>query len=87
MIENFFANGNEVYKGYVDDYRNTDNAWMETVAYNFHDETGKLVGKMNLSAGDDAAAVKWLDLNKDIHLHANHVDILLKVVNALNAYW
>ena len=30
----------QVYKGYVDDPRNTDNAWMETVAVNFHDETG-----------------------------------------------
>ena len=30
----------QVYEGYVDDIRNTDNAWMETVAVNFHDETG-----------------------------------------------
>lgn len=30
----------QVYKGYVDDPRNTDNAWMETVAVNFHDDTG-----------------------------------------------
>ena len=30
----------QVYSGYVDDIRNTDHAWMETVAMNFHDETG-----------------------------------------------
>lgn len=30
----------QVFKGYVDDPRNTDNAWMETVAVNFHDESG-----------------------------------------------
>ena len=30
----------QVYAGYVDDPRNTDNAWMETVAKNFHDEAG-----------------------------------------------
>ena len=29
-----------MYAGYVDDPRNTDNAWMETVAYNFHDDSG-----------------------------------------------
>ncbi|XP_077157062.1 ADP-ribose pyrophosphatase, mitochondrial isoform X2 [Paroedura picta] len=29
-----------VYKGYVDDPRNTDNAWMETEAVNYHDESG-----------------------------------------------
>lgn len=87
MIEDFFAQGNEIYKGYVDDYRNTDNAWIETVAYNYHDETGTLVGKMKLSAGDDAAAVKWLDLDKNSKLHANHIDILSKVVVLLNAFW
>lgn len=26
-----------IYKGYVDDPRNTDNAWMETRVINFHD--------------------------------------------------
>lgn len=30
----------QVFKGYVDDPRNTDNSWMETVAVNFHDESG-----------------------------------------------
>ena len=30
----------QIYAGYVDDPRNTDNAWMETVAQNFHDEDG-----------------------------------------------
>ncbi|CAL9693760.1 unnamed protein product [Knipowitschia caucasica] len=38
----FKSPGFEVYKGYVDDPRNTDNAWMETVAVNFHDESGKI---------------------------------------------
>jgi len=36
----FFPFFLQVYKGYVDDPRNTDNAWMETVAVNFHDESG-----------------------------------------------
>ncbi|XP_065359982.1 ADP-ribose pyrophosphatase, mitochondrial [Calliphora vicina] len=86
-IEQFFAKGTEVYKGYVDDYRNTDNAWMETVAYNFHDNDGTQVGKIQLTAGDDAAAVRLLDLNKNIELHANHIDIVKKVVDMLNAHW
>ena len=38
----------QVYKGYVDDPRNTDNAWMETVAMNFHDEDGSSVGQLKL---------------------------------------
>ena len=38
----------QVYKGYVDDPRNTDNAWMETVAMNFHDEDGSGFGSFTL---------------------------------------
>lgn len=41
----------QIYKGYVDDPRNTDNAWMETVAINFHDETGDQISQFPLSAG------------------------------------
>ena len=38
----------QVYKGYVDDPRNTDNAWMETVAVNFHDDTGEVFNQFRL---------------------------------------
>lgn len=34
--------GVELYRGYVDDPRNTDNAWVETVVVNFHDSEGVL---------------------------------------------
>ena len=44
----------QVYSGYVDDPRNTDNSWMETVAVNFHDETGDGAGKFNLHAGQSS---------------------------------
>ena len=51
----YVANGypwtEQVYKGYVDDPRNTDNSWMETVAVNFHDEKGTNVGMFKLHAG------------------------------------
>ena len=33
----------KIYRGYVDDPRNTDNAWMETVVMHFHDESGEKV--------------------------------------------
>lgn len=39
-LEKLWQNGFELYRGYVDDPRNTDNAWMETVVMNFHDEQG-----------------------------------------------
>merc|ERR1712224_765285 len=58
-----FDSGEEIYCGYVDDPRNTDNAWMETVAFHFHcsAELGEL---LPLEAGDDAKNVTWLDVDE-----------------------
>ena len=39
------------YAGYVDDPRNTDNSWMETVAINFHDEDNQVAKEIKLEAG------------------------------------
>lgn len=33
----FWQRPNQLYTGYVDDPRNTDNAWIETICMNFHD--------------------------------------------------
>lgn len=37
-LDALWKTGVEIYRGYVDDPRNTDNAWMETVVVNFHDD-------------------------------------------------
>lgn len=66
---------NTIYRGYVDDPRNTDNAWMETVAaYVIID------GPIEPAAGDDAAAVKLVPVEEAIQmrLYANHKDFILK---------
>lgn len=67
-----FKEGIEIYSGYVDDIRNTDNAWMETVCVNFHDEEGTSFQKFKLAAGDDAGGVAWLPFTKDIQLYSTH---------------
>lgn len=52
----------QVYKGYVDDPRNTDNAWMETVAMNFHDDDGSVFAQLE----------DLLQVCIDIHYLFNH---------------
>ena len=70
LTDELFANGVVVYQGYVDDPRNTDHAWMETTAFHFH--CGRELGSMlPLESGDDAAAVKWLDVDGDEQDYAN----------------
>ena len=75
LADELFASGRVVYRGYVDDPRNTDNAWIETTAFHYHCnmELGQM---MPLKAGDDAADVMWLNVDDDEpkykHLHASH---------------
>jgi len=62
LTAKLFQNDKVVYRGYVDDPRNTDHAWMETTALHFHcdEELGRM---LPLNAGDDAADVMWLDVD------------------------
>jgi ADP-ribose pyrophosphatase len=59
---------------------------METVAYNFHDESG-IFNNINLIAGDDAKHVRWTDISSNLNLYANHRDFILKVVEMRNGHW
>lgn len=87
LVIEFFSDGKKFYEGYVDDPRNTDNAWMETVASNFHDETGEIVGKLNLSAGDDAKAVRWMDIDNSLALYASHKHFIEYVAKMRGAHF
>lgn len=88
IVERFFdKTGVEIYSGYVDDPRNTDNAWIETTAYSFHDESGKELEAIAFQAGDDAGEVKWIEISDNIKLHANHKDIIKMVANKFRAHW
>ena len=76
LLDELFAKEQVVYRGYVDDPRNTDHAWMETTAFHFHcnAECAKM---LKLEAGDDAAAVRWIDIDDpDVlaGLYASHRD-------------
>lgn len=86
-LNDFFKKGEEIYQGYVDDPRNTDNAWMETTAYNFHDEDGEVFKNFHLSAGDDAGQVTWMTINKDLNLYASHRDFVELITEKHNSSW
>lgn len=86
-FDNFFKKGKEVYKGYVDDPRNTDNSWMETVVHSFHDAKNSIFKNFDLKAGDDATNVKWMDINSDMELYASHKSFIEKAANKYKAHW
>ena len=76
--------GRIVYRGYVDDPRNTDHAWMETTAKHLH-LSGELSERMNLQAGDDAKAVRWLPLTQEsmLGLYASHCALIIKTLSEM----
>ncbi|CAF2052729.1 unnamed protein product [Rotaria magnacalcarata] len=86
-INKLFSNGYKLFEWYADDPRNTDNAWIETVAINFHDETGQLTKHIYLDAGDDAANVAWRPIDQNIDLYASHKEIVKRVIDRFDAYW
>lgn len=86
-FDNFFKKGKEVYKGYVDDPRNTDNSWMETVVHSFHDAKNRIFKNFDLKAGDDATNVKWMDIDSDMELYASHKQFIEAVANKYKAHW
>ncbi|CAF1138387.1 unnamed protein product [Rotaria sp. Silwood1] len=87
QIKRLFSNGYKLYESYVDDPRNTDNAWMETVAMHFHDETGQLTDQLDLHAGDDAEKVVWCIADHTLDLYASHKDFLKAAVDRVDAFW
>lgn len=86
-INKFFANGNIIYTGYVDDPRNTDNAWIETTVIHCHDDNGDTVGSLNLHPGDDAIKAVWLDLDHHTKLFKSHHTFIADMALKLDCHW
>ncbi|XP_021962376.1 ADP-ribose pyrophosphatase, mitochondrial isoform X2 [Folsomia candida] len=84
-----FSNEKIVDRCYVDDRRNTDNAWIETCAVNFHisSKTLQILHKMKFRSGSDAKSACWLDFNSKLKLYASHSLILNKTVTLLYDEW
>ncbi|XP_074627353.1 transient receptor potential cation channel subfamily M member-like 2 isoform X1 [Acropora palmata] len=87
IILNMIQSSEEIYKGYLDDQRNTDNAWVETVAMNFHDETGKMLTSLDFKDEKGAPVVLWQELSGQIKLEAANWFLLYKVAQIWNAFY
>ncbi|XP_064135610.1 transient receptor potential cation channel subfamily M member 2 isoform X2 [Loxodonta africana] len=90
-FESLLKQGVEVYKGYVDDPRNTDNAWIETVAISIHfqDQNDVDLQQLNshLHSHDPEVSFRWQVVDRCIPLYANHKTILQKVATLFGAYY
>ncbi|KYO36053.1 transient receptor potential cation channel subfamily M member 2 isoform X1 [Alligator mississippiensis] len=91
QFQNLLNQGTKIYKGYVDDPRNTDNAWIETIAVNVHfeDKNDIEMKRMNsfLQGLDPEVCIRWQVVDKRIPLYANHKELLQKASDLLGAYY
>lgn len=85
QVDALFKGGVVLYRGYVDDPRNTDNAWMETVVSHAHDETGEITRHFDLVGGDDVSSARWVEVSADMDLFASHLDFVRKAAGRLEA--
>ncbi|XP_072556390.1 transient receptor potential cation channel subfamily M member 2 isoform X3 [Paramormyrops kingsleyae] len=71
-----------VYKGYVDDDRNTDNAWVETTAFNIHLGSSALLDEMNQTVQRRLVtkeSVWWREVSSTALMCAHHKEVLRRV--------
>lgn len=61
-----------IYEGIVADPRNTEQAWIETSAYLFHESS-----ETTVCGSDDAADAAWIPLAELPPLYASHSDIVM----------
>ena len=84
-VDNLFSTGTLVYAGYVDDPRNTDNAWMETTVKHFHIDNSDLAAALPLMGGDDAIKAMWIAISPlSIKLYASHAEWVESVSIAMD---
>lgn len=72
-----FSIAHVIYQGYVDDPRNTDQAWIEVDTFHLHLEDGN---DIEIRGGDDAQqeGTGWKELTDDLinNLYASHPDVV-----------
>ena len=89
QVAKLFEHGHQIYRGYIDDPRNTDNVWTETTAFHFHCSE-QLGAQLQLRSGDGARAVKWLEVDSEgmqheswLSLYGAHRSLIERAVRRL----
>uniref|UniRef100_A0A8C3ARZ7 Transient receptor potential cation channel, subfamily M, member 2 n=1 Tax=Cyclopterus lumpus TaxID=8103 RepID=A0A8C3ARZ7_CYCLU len=74
-----------VFEGYVDDCRNTDNAWVEITVLNIHlDRRSQLMADVSSLVASSHGALQWQEVSGKTRLSANQRDSLRQVAELHN---
>nr|XP_029136475.1 transient receptor potential cation channel subfamily M member 2-like [Labrus bergylta] len=79
------SEGTKVFDDYVDDCRNTDNAWVKTTVLNIHlSRTSELFFDINNVVVSSNGALQWQEVSSKTRLSSNQRDSLQKVAELHN---
>ncbi|XP_077947295.1 transient receptor potential cation channel subfamily M member 2-like [Gasterosteus aculeatus] len=88
MNEKINANvseGTKVCEGYVDDCRNTDNAWVEITVLNIHlESTSQFAADINSTVESSNGALQWQEVSVKTRLHSHQREFLRLVAKLHN---
>lgn len=73
-----------IYRGYIDDPRNTDNAWIEAEVWNFHYDREDSFNRRIKNPGN-----KWREVSSNVRISTNEVigDVLKEITEIHNAFY
>ena len=73
-----------IYSGYIDDPRNTDNAWVEAEIWNFHYDKDNVFDKKISNP-----ASKWREVSSNVRINSNSIvaDVLKEISEVHNAFY
>ncbi|XP_018580905.1 transient receptor potential cation channel subfamily M member 2-like [Scleropages formosus] len=83
VLGNMLCRKVKIYEGYVDDHRNTDNAWVEMTAYNIHlDRSNVSLAELSRMIGLNLASeelVRWRDVSSSTQMCGQHIEVLNRI--------
>ncbi|EDQ88032.1 uncharacterized protein MONBRDRAFT_37693 [Monosiga brevicollis MX1] len=74
----------EIFRGALEDPRNTDNAWLETTALNFHDESGLFA---DLEFDPEVSPLVWRKATRECPLCPEQMELVYRLASAHQAYF
>ena len=82
------------------DERNTDNAWIETSVYNYHDDSGEIFGNVcdlttycvnfdlpQVHIDETKTNVRWMMAHRYLQLFASHASFVAAIAKFHDAAW
>uniref|UniRef100_A0A8D8TB01 ADP-ribose pyrophosphatase, mitochondrial n=1 Tax=Cacopsylla melanoneura TaxID=428564 RepID=A0A8D8TB01_9HEMI len=87
MSDGYDEHAHFISRGYIDDCRNTDNAWLEGTCSGILDKDGHFSICLDLKPGDGAEDVKWLIAHRDMTMPRNHKKFVRYMTELQFAHW